>query len=164
MKVSDGDPLGYHMNPVDIKVLSTGSKVNTFAMKPSTHSLSDPLSFAAHHLPASAKKVGTVCVLIDLGLPRSTSLNVIGEGPVDPWEDECRTLLLPFVLSAAQSRAEGHCPEIGLIHLRLGENAVTDLDLRWARALECCAEQEGFTSLGVIALLPSGLQIRVSPY
>lgn len=123
----------------------------------------DPLRFAADHVLASDRREGSVVVILDLGDDLGRSMNVIADAPSRPKEGDCMLLLRAFVDAAEQLRAEGLSPSIGLLHHRTGPAHITDVDRRWASAIEELASGARITVIGVAARTGSGAFVRVHP-
>lgn len=123
----------------------------------------DPLRFAADHMLASDRREGSVAVILDLGDDLGSSMNVIADAPSRPKQGDCMLLLRAFIDAAERLRAEGLSPSIGLLHHRTGPSHITDVDRRWASAIEELAAGAGITVIGVAARTESGAFVRVHP-
>ena len=116
----------------------------------------DPMRFAADHVPAIDRREGSVVLLLDLGEDMGGSMNVIPNAPSNPTPGDCRPLLQAFLNAAEQFRHEGLSPSIGLLHHRTGAARITDVDRRWAAAIDERAAGAGIPVIGVAARTESG--------
>jgi hypothetical protein len=123
----------------------------------------DPLRFAADHVLASDRREGSVVVLLDLGEDMGSSMNVVPNAPSNPTPADCRLLMRTFLDAAEHFRREGLSPSIGLLHHRIGPAHITDVDRRWAAAIDELAAGTGIRIIGVAARTESGAFVLVHP-
>lgn len=142
-------------------------------------SLIDPLLFAADHLPTEDRHEGTVLIVAELEDALAPVVVVIPDGPAAPAEETCLGVLSGVVARLDEAVAELDYLEdspdpdfldtgeatavrrIGVVTHRLGSAAVSDLDMRWMRALGLVSVALGIDTIGVITRTRGGAIVRV---
>lgn len=144
------------------------------------HSLLDPLLFAADHLPIEDRHEGTVLVVAELEDTPAPVVVVIPDGPAAPPEETCLGMLSGIIARLDEAVAEldfldDECRDpdfldtgeatavrrIGVVTHRLGSASVSDLDMRWMRALGLVSVALGIDTIGVITRTRGGAIVRV---
>ena len=122
-----------------------------------------PLRFTADHVLMSDRREGSVVVILNLGEDMGSSMNVIPDAPSNPSSGDCRLLLRTFLDAAEQFSRDGLSPSIGLLHHRIGPSHSTDIDRRWASAIDELAAGTGVRIIGVAARTESGAFVLIHP-
>lgn len=145
--------------------------------------LSDPLLFAADHLPIEDRREGTVIIVAEIDDTPAPVVVVVPDGPPAPEEESCLGVLSTVIaqLDAAVGEADPYYDDrydddpiddgfrddgsavrrIGVVAHRLGSPAINDIDRRWMRALGLVSVALGIDTIGVLSRTRSGAVVRV---
>ncbi|MCX6461381.1 MAG: hypothetical protein NTZ03_13875 [Actinobacteria bacterium] len=121
----------------------------------------DPLRFVADNISVRDRRQGSVVLIANLGPGQPPALVVVPDAPPEPTFEDCALLVGRFGMHLDEIRDVGAPFSVGLIHHRLGNTAVNDLDRRWQLALETLAPEFGYSILGVMARTESGALVTV---
>jgi len=122
----------------------------------------DPLRFIADNIPVNDRRQGSVVLIADLRPSQPPILVVVPDAPHEPTFEECALLIGQFGMYLDEIRDVGAPFGVGLVHHRLGNTAVSDLDRRWLLALETLAPEFGYTIIGVMARTEAGALVSVT--